>query len=128
MKRVYLAGGMHTDWQEQVKSEVTGYIYLNPMDNQCKERDEFTFWDLSAVRECDIIFAYKELTNPTGHGTALEIGFAKALGKQIIFVMDEGHEAPIERAFGMCMSVSDVVFSDFEKAKDYLRKLELTFR
>lgn len=51
-----------------------------------KERKLYVSWDVIAIRQCDVVFAFMEESNPGGQGLAAEIGYAKALGKTVVFV------------------------------------------
>ena len=76
---------------------------------------EYTEWDLQAIRHSDIILAYMELHNPGGYSLALEIGYAKALGKKIVFI-EEHPENERRKYFDMIREVVDYTFDDLESA------------
>ncbi|HMN10707.1 MAG TPA: nucleoside 2-deoxyribosyltransferase domain-containing protein [Bellilinea sp.] len=121
---VYLAGGLYSSWQNVVSEyvyEALGrdlVVLLNPQDHDSPEEDAYTTWDLEAIRQADIVFAYIERDNPSGVGTSLEIGYARALGK-IIILVDEKQDSH----FGMARVAADVVFNDFQSGMLYLYKL-----
>jgi len=107
MKRfpiVYLAGGMRSGWQDVIKTDIPNAIYIDPRVNKLLDERNYTGYDLSGVIAADIIFAYMERDNPAGHGMAVEIGYAAALGKTIIYVEDTKH--PNSRYFGMMRTLS----------------------
>ena len=79
----------------------------------------YTAWDLWAVRECDIVFVYIEKDNPSGIGLALEVGYAKALGKTIIMV----NEQQDNRYTHIIEQTADVVFTSFDDGVEFLRNL-----
>lgn len=117
---VYLAGGMNgRPWQDEVMAKCPGLIYLDPRRSGLTSEDGYTRWDLTAVERCDILFAFLERENPSGYGMALEIGFAAALGKSILFVEEPGH--PNTRYFGMARAVSDKVVTDLAAGIQALR-------
>lgn len=111
MKKVYLAGGLKTKWRDEVKHNCPHFIFYNPAANvNMDSEDLYTTWDLLAIKDSDILFAYMEAFNPFGQGMSLEIGYARALGKTIIFV-DESN-AELRRYFGMARACSDIVVGD----------------
>lgn len=98
MLRVYLAGGFRTDWQETVKMECQGLEAVQFLDPKEKERgaespkifqqpNVYTNWDLLAIEQSDVVFAYVENTNPAV-GVIAEIGFATGRRIPVIFVKD----------------------------------------
>ncbi|GAA6185572.1 nucleoside 2-deoxyribosyltransferase domain-containing protein [Aliiglaciecola sp. NS0011-25] len=122
-KNVYLAGGFKSGWQNIVKECCEHYSYFDPSSHNIVNPKEYTEFDLKAVREADIVFAYMEVSNPAGYALALEIGYAKALGKLIIFV-EEGLENPRKRYFDMVRYSSDFNFTSLQDGIEYLQKLE----
>jgi len=84
--RVYLCGGMRTEWREYVKTHISGPFWLDPTKHGLDRPGEYTVWDLTAVRQSDVVFAYMAVDNPSGVGLALEVGYAIALGKPVILV------------------------------------------
>lgn len=117
---IYLAGGFRSGWQAKVMTEVPGYEYLDPSQHDIQDAAKYTRWDLDAVRMCDIVLAYMEPTNPGGYSLALEIGFAHALGKTVLFV-DEIKDPSVRRYFDMVRQCSDHVFATLTQAIEYLR-------
>ena len=111
--RVYLAGGFRGGWQDRVIEafnepfgEYLDVEFVDPRKHGLKEEADYTEWDLRAIRECDVVFAVSEHDNPSGYGLMLEIGYAKALGKQIIFC-ELGSDPVRTRYYGMARVVSD---------------------
>lgn len=112
---IYLAGGMKSGWQDIVIDNFRSdrFIHLNfydPRSHGLESEDAYTVWDLAAIQSCEWVFAYMEADNPSGIGMALEIGYAYAHKKNIIFV-DETATTDRSRYFGMCRVVSTTVFS-----------------
>lgn len=110
IKKIYLAGGFKSGWQDIVISSIknNGVRFLDPRKHGIKSSDEYTEWDLNAVRESDILFAFMEANNPGGYALALEIGYAKALGKTIIFIDDvHAHDPARSRFLDMLRSSAD---------------------
>lgn len=120
---VYLAGGFRSGWQDLVKSQVQGVIFLDPRENGSSDEAHYTRWDLAALERADIIFAYLEASNPSGANLALEIGWAAHGGKKIIFVEEPGH--PMARHFGMARTLANVRYNSenaLQNAIHYLRQ------
>lgn len=122
--RIYLAGGFYSGWQDRV-SEIWEGELVDPRGHRLEKEEEFTFWDLEAIRASDWVVAYLEKTNPGGYALALEVGFAKALGKRVILVDEKSQgDARLRRKLGMVWATADVTFDDFEKALEFLRTFE----
>jgi hypothetical protein len=122
---VYLAGGFRSGWQDQIAEECVNLNLIDPSQHGLRPEEEYTTWDLEAIRLSDIVFAYAEATNPSLYGLALEIGFAKALGKTIVLVDEKTPKDPITgRYLGMVRSSSDVSFDKFSDGLDYLKKFQ----
>ena len=102
MKRVYLSGGTVTGWQNELindhfpNCEWVGFY--NPADLAVGpiERPELPLFgpmDRIKIEECDIAFGYLEKSNPTPINVALEMGYAKGLGKITILCNEWTPEA-----------------------------------
>jgi nucleoside 2-deoxyribosyltransferase len=122
-RNIYLAGGFKSGWQNAVKDSCSQYSFSDPSLHNIVSPKEYTEFDLKAVKDSDIIFAYMEKSNPAGFALALEIGYAKALGKLIIFVEDE-LEAPRKRYFDMVRHSSDFNFTSLQEGIAFLKNLE----
>jgi nucleoside 2-deoxyribosyltransferase len=99
--------------------QLPGYAFLDPSQHNIQSPVEYTKWDLDAIRASDIVLGYMEATNPGGYSLALEIGFAKALGKLVILV-DQIEDSSLSRYFEMVRQCSDRVFKTMDEAIDYL--------
>jgi len=122
---VYLAGGFQSGWQDRVKIAAPGLRYFDPRWHVLTEHNQYTFWDLEALRRCDWVFAYLEASNPGGYALALEVGFANALGKKIILVDEKSStDATAKRYLSMITECSDVHFQRFEDGVEFLQKLQ----
>ena len=113
--QVYLAGGFRSNWQKKVKDEVGLFKYYDPSSHSLDDPKEYTAWDLMAIKKSDIVFGYFEATNPAGYALATEMGYAKALGKMLIFV-DEKSDTNIEtlKYLEMLRTISDVTFDNLK--------------
>lgn len=108
--KIYLAGGMRSEWRSLVKENCKQGLYFDPTSHHENNPDAYTLWDLAAIDGCDILFGYLAEDNPSGIGLALEIGYAKALDKTIIFVCQKD-----DKYFDIVKSASDVVFDSLEE-------------
>jgi len=87
-KKVYLSGGTVSDWQDRIMEHLLAepVEFYNPKNFKlgpmvAPEIRIFGPMDMNKIKECDILFAYLEKTNPTPVNIALELGYAKGLGK-----------------------------------------------
>ena len=94
---IYLAGGMRDGWQDEVIKACQAFAdiqFLDPRTHGFTEEQDYTAWDLWAVRQSDYVFAYMEKGNPAGQGLMLELGYSSGYA-QSIFVEDEGDRAGV---------------------------------
>lgn len=105
-------------------TKVNNLIYFDPRSHALSDKTEYTLWDLEAIRNCDILFGYFEIDNPGGYALALEVGFAKALGKRIIFVDEKSPvDENIKHHLGMLHAAADTVVYDLQQGIALLRSL-----
>lgn len=94
--KVYLAGGMHSNWRDMVLAGVGhGVVFLDP----CSENmpcPKYVKCDIEMIAECDVLFGFMEASNPSGLGLATEIGYAHGLGK---FIMLTDEKSTTDRDF-----------------------------
>lgn len=121
-KRVYLAGGFRSGWQAGVSARLPEYMFLDPSSHSIQDPAKYAKWDLDAIRESDVVLANMEASNPGGYSLALEVGFAKALGKIVIFI-DQINDPTVSRYFEMVRQCSDHVFKSIDEAVEHLRHL-----
>ncbi|MGE4261611.1 nucleoside 2-deoxyribosyltransferase [Shewanella sp.] len=121
--KIYLAGGFRSGWQEIAKSKLKGFYFLDPSEHDIKDSLEYTRWDLAAVRNSDIVLANMEASNPGGYALALEIGFARALGKKI-YLVDQIEDASISHYFEMVRQCSDKVFKTLDEVIGYISEIK----
>jgi nucleoside 2-deoxyribosyltransferase len=122
-RKLYLAGGFKSGWQAEVHAVLIGYDILDPSKHNIQDPKSFTDWDLTAIRQSDIVLANMEATNPGGYSLALEIGYARALGKSIIFV-EQIADPKIRYYFEMIRQCSDAVFHNLCDALDFLNNID----
>src|SRR3546814_8545934 len=97
LRNIYWAGGFRSHWQAEAALQLaTSYELLDPSAHGIQDPAEYTKWDLDAVRQADIVLANMEASNPGGYALALEVGFAKALGKRI-FMVDQIEDPSVKR-------------------------------
>ena len=113
--RVYLAGGLKGGWQDIVISMLDRCEIIDPRSWNPAPAIEYTARDLDGVRRCDIVLAYMEPTNPSGYGMSIEIGYAHALNKKIIFCDQLGTDKRTGY-FGMHRVMATVVVGSLEDA------------
>jgi nucleoside 2-deoxyribosyltransferase len=112
---IYLAGGMSTGWQDRVSPLLAGHELLDPRSWADPDPTIYTELDLAAIRRADALLVQMGSDNPSGFGLSVELGYAKALGKRIVF-LDEISGDWRSRYFGMHRVMSDVVCTTLEKA------------
>jgi hypothetical protein len=147
-QKVYLAGGLHTNWQEKVKSVCSffdkpiptsfGHLpigepyfdWLDPKEKEFKDGiriglplEQYTLYDLVSIKRSDILFLYMEKTNP-GVGGLIEAGYAKGLGKTVITVLEKGNTSILDRYLDFVKGVSDITFETLEEGINYLYLLK----
>jgi nucleoside 2-deoxyribosyltransferase len=123
LRKIYLAGGFKSNWQAQVAASLAGsFELLDPSAHNIQDPAEYTRWDLEAVRHSDIVLANMEASNPGGYSLALEVGFAKALGKRI-FLVDQVENPSVKRYFEMVRQCCERVFPTLAAALDHLSSL-----
>ena len=115
-----------SNWQQEVINSVgkDGYTYFNPREHSLSKSNEYTMWDLFYVKKCDVVFAYMQKDNPSGFGLTLEIGYAAALGKQIILVDEKSStNKKFEQKFKIVQESSSIVFDNFSDGINFLKNL-----
>ena len=121
--KVYLAGGMKNNWRGIVKYRLPDVVFLDPCRHELQVAEQYTIWDLAAVRECDAVLAYMEVDNPSGIGLALEVGYARALGKVIVCVDGK----PEDKYLGMVRCAADIVVGTLDEAVKFIDRLALCY-
>ena len=123
MKKVYLAGGFKTRWQDVVIERAPKFEFLDPSLHGIQDPIEYTKWDLNAVEESDIVFAHMEGSNPGGYAMALEIGYAKALNKTVIYT-ESDIPNELKKRFDMVRSASDYQYTNINDGIKKLNELQ----
>ncbi len=84
--------------------------------------DQCTKLDYDAIKECDLFIAFPGV--PVSPGTHIEIGWASAMGKEIILLLAEKEENYAYLIRGL-HTVSNVHYIIYNEEKEYLQKLDL---
>jgi len=122
--KVYLAGGFKSGWQDQVIKSLPDFDYLDPRSHGLENKADYTAWDLEAIRRSDVIFAYLESSNPGGYALALEVGYAKALGKFVVFVDEKSPADPTTaRYLEMISETADVSVKSIAEGITFMQKI-----
>lgn len=120
---VYLAGGFKSGWQDQLIKALPQYNFFDPRSHGLQNKADYTAWDLEAIRRSDLVFAYLEAANPGGYALALEVGFAKALGKFVVLVDQKSDSDPqIGRYLGMIVEAADVSLKTIEEGVAFMER------
>lgn len=132
---VYLAGPFFSEKQVKIVKELRKALAENdtigevfvPMEHQMNdgELEEFTApWarevaknDYKHVREADIVVAIVDFDGQDmDSGTAVEIGYAYALGKPVFLYHQEAHDIMVNL---MATEVAQAYFTDAQQVKEY---------
>ncbi len=97
--KIYLCGGMKSDWQDKVIAALPWCEFIDPRSHGLTDEREYTKWDLDGIDTSDLVFACMTADNPSGYGLNLEIGYAKAKQIPIYFVCEDLGER--SKYFGM---------------------------
>ena len=119
MLKVYLAGavrGTCGTWRERVP-EMPGVCFMHPgakiSEGEEERRSEiYGPADRIAVRQCDILLANCDRIEG-GHGTAVEIGMALALGKEVFLVCPSEETRYVWR---FAVGATPTVYSSLEES------------
>lgn len=124
MLKVYLAGavrGSKGAWRDAIPN-VRNVCFMSPgaeipgADDE-KRTDLYCPADRLAVRHCDILLAHCDRIEG-GHGTAVEIGMALALGKEVMLVCPNEETRYVWRFAAGC---TPAVYSSLNEAVEVIR-------
>lgn len=116
---IYLSGGMRSNWQDIVRESLPGHIFLDPRKNETDNPKEYTLLDLVHIQKSDLVLAYLAPDNPSGYGLSLEIGFARGIGKPVIFVSDHRKYVQIVE------EVANIVYEALDEAIVFLKRFQI---
>ena len=146
-KKIYLAGGFKSGWQDRIVELLPNHKFFDPRKHELDNPSDYTDWDLNAIRQSDLIIAFMEKGNPGGYALSLEIALeskdaklaneviekkdiirkfdgeieARALDKKIILI-DEHDDIQRKRYFEMVREVSDECYDSFDS---FLSKIDV---
>jgi hypothetical protein len=122
--KVYLAGGMKTNWRKVVKDILGEECCLDPCDHDLRTPKLFTGADLYLVRISTIVLGYCEHDNPSALGLTAELAYGKALDKLTILVDErtpiEPSDSPFIRHFAFVHSFVDIELTTLDEAIEFL--------
>jgi hypothetical protein len=126
--KVFLSGGFKSDWQNKIIEKYKDdFIFFNPREHGLADPDQYTVWDIHFIKQCDILFAYMEETNPSGYGLAFELGLAHGLNKTIILVDERSKkDDAFKNYFRIIYKPSNIVFDNFKDGVKYLAAFDIT--
>jgi hypothetical protein len=119
---VYLAGGFHSGWQNKVVSACSEFQFYDPRSHGIAQPKQYAVWDLNHIKISDILFGVMDKDNPSGYGLALEIGYAKGLGKTIILVDEKSSkDEGFKKYFALAKESADIYFESLDEGIAYLK-------
>jgi nucleoside 2-deoxyribosyltransferase len=86
VKKVFLSGGTQGSWQDQVKQSVQGAEFFDPRTLRNLPMEQIARTERAWLDLCDCLFFYFEVDNPSGLGSAFEVGYCVANRIPVIFV------------------------------------------
>jgi hypothetical protein len=146
--RIYLAGGMHdrplasfslvlsamtsipgalggltgrttVAWADLVRQVLSsGHHVFDPRNSNTKVFEDYSFLDVLALRQCDLVIAYLELENPSGAGLIAEVAYAKGLGKSVLLINEKQ-----DRYTRFVENFADLVFHRLEDAVPVISRI-----
>lgn len=84
--KVFLSGGTHGGWQSRVIGDCREFDFYDPRQVKGTEMKDIAAEERGWIDESDIVFVYLEASNPSGLGSAFEMGYAVASRIPIIYV------------------------------------------
>jgi nucleoside 2-deoxyribosyltransferase len=122
--RVYLAGGLHSGWQDEVKELAPDIDWIDPRDPEFQDTKHLAITahrELTAIDGCHaVLFHYEGVY--CHHGSATEIGYAVAGGTPVYMVTNRNTRIV---AWWLGVVDADEPFRDFESAIDAIRNDDL---
>lgn len=116
--KIYLAGGMKSEWQDRVIAAHPDIDFMDPRTHGLADEEDYTRWDLNAIRSSGLVFAYMDADNPSGFGLNLEVGYAYALGIPVWYACEDRTDR--QRRFGMVRACSARIFDSLDSAIEAL--------
>ena len=90
---IYTAGDMHSGWQDALVALLpAGTTVYDPRRSGLSDPAAYTRWDLEHVARADAVIAFMGPENRSGFGLCVEVGYARASGKRVVFVDQLGRD------------------------------------
>lgn len=119
--KIFLSGGTRGDWQDKVKEHFSDLENIHFHDPrffpQGTSMKEIAETERNWLHDSDVVFFFFEETNPSGIGSAFEVGYAVAHNIPVIFV-DRKNTSHTEWLGVHC----SLVFSDLNQGIAALRE------
>lgn len=123
MLNVFLSGGTKGDWQDKVKNAIPDCFCFDPRDaGKLDTMKAIAELERDWLDSCDILFFYFENSNPSGLGSAFEVGYIVSKGIPVIFV-DEKKTSHSEWLGVHCNEVFHDLDNGISSLKKYVKKL-----
>ena len=129
--KIYLAGGMRSNWRERMIKECPNIEFLCPKST-FRSQDEWWTYDKVMINTCDVVLIYIEKGKWAPIGMVIEEGMAYGLGKPVILVNErycdgirregESPEEQLARYLKCTESFCDILFTSLDQAIEYLKK------
>ena len=84
--RVFLSGGTRGDWQDRVIAACPNAEYWDPRTLREEDMTDIATTERRWLDESELVFVFIEEDNPSGLGSAFEMGYAIAKSKPVLFV------------------------------------------
>lgn len=85
--RVFLSGGTKGNWQDRVRESIPDCYCHDPREaGKLTTMREIAELERKWLDESDILFFFFESSNPSGLGSAFEVGYCISKGIPVIFV------------------------------------------
>jgi nucleoside 2-deoxyribosyltransferase len=84
--QIFLSGGTRGTWQDRVKELLIGEEFFDPRTLRAESMRVIADIERDWLNRCDMLFFYLEADNPSGLGSAFEVGYCVANGIPVIFV------------------------------------------
>jgi nucleoside 2-deoxyribosyltransferase len=118
--KVFLSGGTHSSWQDYVKSKVQGVEFFDPRTLKDLPMLKIAETERSWLDVCDCLLFYFEQSNPSGIGSAFEVGYCVANKIPVIFI-DEKKTTHTEWLGIHCNHVGDTLDDGIEHLRKFIQ-------
>lgn len=117
---LWLGGREEIAWVDIVTHILPpGHHIFDPRSSLTKVFADYSFLDLLELRQCDLVIAYLEATNPSGAGLIAEVAFAKGLGKTVLLINEKA-----DRSIRFVENFADRIFHELSDAVPVLSRIQ----